>query len=246
MITIFIVMCLTMAITSSWLDLLATPSSTSSMIARPAATLQRCDEGMVKYFLNSGYTSLGSDTQFLYCRDTAGPPLRGGVVGTYQEDGFCPGRLPGKGSTAVDRTTAPPWEGRKVGLPPPGGGSQGGGGCEGQEISPPDTEYGRAIHCDTTDSGALQGGRAAAGDTGTTAMVGAIGHILEAGEGKGGKGGSGSGTGGSNRGGDGDTRIRNGSGFRASPHEGVDHGQHRGGGVPGGQWVQWDRMERGG
>ena len=23
-------------------------------------------------------------SQFLYCRDTAGPPLRGGVVGTYQ------------------------------------------------------------------------------------------------------------------------------------------------------------------
>ena len=59
--------------------------------------------------------------QFLYCRDTAGPPLWGGVVVTHQEDGVCPGRLPGQGSTAVDRTTAPPWEGRKVGLPPPGG-----------------------------------------------------------------------------------------------------------------------------
>ena len=39
--------------------------------------------------------------------------------------------------------------------PPPGGGSQGGGGCEGQDIGPPETEYGRAIHCDATDSGAL-------------------------------------------------------------------------------------------
>ena len=85
-----------------------------------------------------------------------------------------------------------------------------------------------------------------AGDTGPTAMVGAIGHRLEAGEGKGGKGGSSSGTSGSNCGGDGDTRIGNGGGFRASPHEGVDHRQHRGGGVSGGQWVQRGRMERGG
>ena len=164
-----------------------------------------------------------SDTQFLYCRDTAGPPLQGGVVGTYQEDGVCPGRLPGQVSTTVDRTTAPPWEGRKVGLPPPGGGSQGGGGSEGQDIGPPNTEYGRAIHCDTTDSGALRGDGAAAGDTGPTAMVGTIGNRLEAGEGKGGKGGSNSGTRGSTCGGDGDTRIGNGSG---------------GGGVTGGQWLQ--------
>ena len=94
--------------------------------------------------------------------------------------------------------------------------------------------------------GFLQGGGAAAGDTGPTAMVGAIGHRLEAGEGKGGKVGSGSGAGGRNCRGDGDTRIGNGSGFRDSPHEWVDHGQHRGGGVPGGQWFQRGRMERGG
>ena len=89
--------------------------------------------------------------------------------------------------------------GMESGLPPPGGGSQGGGVREGQDISPPETEYGHAIHCDTTDSGALRGGGAAAGDTGPTAMVGSIGHRLEDGKGKGGKGGSGSGTGGSNR-----------------------------------------------
>ena len=65
---------------------------------------------------------------------------------------------------------------------PPGGGSQGGGGREVQEIGPPETEYGRAIHCNTTDSGALRGGVAAAGDTGPIAMVGAIGHRLEASE----------------------------------------------------------------
>ena len=34
-------------------------------------------------------------TQILYCRDTAGPPLRGGYLGPHQEDGGCPGRVPG-------------------------------------------------------------------------------------------------------------------------------------------------------
>ena len=167
-------------------------------------------------------------------------------MGPHQEDEVCPGRLPGQGSTAVDRTNATPWEGRKVGLPPTGRGSQGGRGRESQDIGPPETEYGRAIHCDSTDSGALRGGGAAAGDTGPTAMMGAIGYILEAGEGKGGKGVSNSGTRGSNCGGDGDTRIGNRSGFRSSPHEGVEHRQHRGGGVTGGQWLQRGRMERGG
>ena len=66
-------------------------------------------------------------------------------------------------------------------------------------------------------------------------MVGAIGYRLEAVEGKGVKGGGNSRTRGSTCGGDGDTRIRSGSRFRTSPpHEGVEHRQHRGGGVTGG------------
>ena len=77
-------------------------------------------------------------------------------------------------------------------------------------------------------------------------MVGAARDRLEAGEGKGGKGGGNSGTCGSTCGGDGDTRIGNGSGFRTSPHEGVEHRQHRGEGVTGGQWLQRGRMEWGG
>ena len=128
-------------------------------------------------------------------------------------------------------------------LPPPGGCSQGGGGREGQDIGPPETEYGRAIHCDTTDSGALRGGGAAAGGTGPTAVVRAVGNILECGEGK---GGSGSGTGGSKRGGDGDTGIGSGNGFGTSPHDGVDRRRHRGRGVPGSQWFQRGGVERGG
>ena len=77
-------------------------------------------------------------------------------------------------------------------------------------------------------------------------MVGEIGHRLEAGEGKGGKGGSVSGTGGSNRGGDRDTRIGNGSNFRSSPHEGVDHGntgEEASLGASGSSGAEWSGVE---
>ena len=69
--------------------------------------------------------------------------------------GICPGRLPGQGITAADSMAAPPGEGRRMVLPLPGGGSKGGGGREGQDIGPTETYYGRAIYCDTTDSGDL-------------------------------------------------------------------------------------------
>ena len=57
-----------------------------------------------------------------------------------EKNGICPGRLPGQGSTAADRTAAPPGEGREMVLPLPGGGSKAGGGCEGQEIGPLEIE----------------------------------------------------------------------------------------------------------
>ena len=168
--------------------------------------------------------------QYKSCVTLTGPPLRGGVM-VPQEDGGFPGRVPGQGSTAIDRTNAMPWEGRRVDLPPPGGGYQESGDRESQDIGPPETEYGRAIHCDATESGTLQGGGATEGDTGPTAMVGATQDRLEAGAGKGGKGGGNSGTRGITCRDDGDTRIGKGNG---------------GGGVTGGQWLQWGRMERGG
>ena len=61
-------------------------------------------------------------------------------------------------------------------LPLPGGGSKGGGGREGQDIGPPETEYGRAIYCDANDSGDLRGGGETAGDTSPTAVVGTVGN----------------------------------------------------------------------
>ena len=77
---------------------------------------------------------------------------------------------------AADRTVAPPGEGRKMVLPLPGGGSKGGGGREGQDIGPPETEYGCAIYCDEADSGALRGGRETAGDTSPTAVAVTVGN----------------------------------------------------------------------
>ena len=94
-------------------------------------------------------------TQFLYCRDTAGPPLRGGDLGSYQEDGGCPGRVPGQVSTADDGAHATPWEGRKVAVPPPVGSYQGSGDSASKDIGPLETEYGRAIRCDAADYGTL-------------------------------------------------------------------------------------------
>ena len=71
------------------------------------------------------------------------------------------------------------------GLPLPGGGSKGGGFREGQDIDPPETEYGRAIYCDKADSGDLRGGAETMGDTGPPEMVGTDGHLLEVGQGEG-------------------------------------------------------------
>ena len=48
-------------------------------------------------------------------------------------------------------------------VPPPGGSYQGSGDRESTDIVPPETEYGRTIHCDATDSGTLRGDRAAGG-----------------------------------------------------------------------------------
>ena len=83
--------------------------------------------GMVGAGAGTGGGGPESVTEFLYCRDTAGPPLRGGVVGFDRENGICPGRLPGQGSQAADRMAAPSGERWKMVLPLPGRGSKGAG-----------------------------------------------------------------------------------------------------------------------
>ena len=127
-----------------------------------------------------------SVTEFLYCRDTAGPPLRGGDVGPDEKDGVGPGRLSGQGSKNVNRETASPWEGWAVGLPVPGRGDEGGRDRADLDINPPEAEHGRAIYCDVADSGPVKGGSKTARCTGPKAMVGADGDRLEGGQGKGG------------------------------------------------------------
>ena len=76
-------------------------------------------------------------------------------MGFDGENGICPGRLPGQGSQAADRTAAPSGEQWKMVLPLPGGGSKEGGCREGQDINPLEKEYGRTIYCNKADSGAM-------------------------------------------------------------------------------------------
>ena len=111
-------------------------------------------------------------------------------------------------------------------VPPPGGSYQGSGDHASTDIGPPETEYGCAIHCDAADSRTLRGGGAVGGDTGPTTIVVTTRDRLEAGAGTRRKGGGISRTGRSNcrEGDDRYTRIGKGNG---------------GGGVTGGQWLQW-------
>ena len=90
--------------------------------------------------------------------------------------GLTRGRHPGQGNTAADRKAAPPGAGQRMVLPLPGRGSKGGRVRGGQYIDPPETEYGRAIYCDVTDSGALRGGGETTGGTSPTAVVGTVGN----------------------------------------------------------------------
>ena len=96
-----------------------------------------------------------SVTEFLYCRDTAGPPLRGGNVGPDAEDGVSLGRLPGQGCKAPNREATSPREGWAVVLPISGGSNEGGGRRADQDVDPSEAEYGRAIYCDATNSGPM-------------------------------------------------------------------------------------------
>ena len=110
---------------------------------------------------------------------------------------------------------------------PPGGSYQGSGDRESTDIGPPETEYGRAIHCDTTNSGNLRCDGAEGGDKGPPTMVGTARDRLEAGAGTGRKSDGSSRTRGRNyryEDDDGDTSIGKGNG---------------GGGVTGSQWLQW-------
>ena len=103
----------------------------------------------------------------------AGPPLWGGDVGSYEKYGVGPGRLSGQGCKKVNGETASPWEGWAVVLPVPGGGDEGGGDRADSDIDPPEAEHGRAIYCDSADSGPVRGGSKTAGVTGPKEMVGA-------------------------------------------------------------------------
>ena len=126
-------------------------------------------------------------------------------------------------------------------LPPPVVSNTGCGDCEGEDIGPQETEYGRAIRCNTTISGPLRGIGATGGITGPPKMVGAEGDRLETGTGEDITRGDGGNDNRHGRGGD------NGAG--SGGNIGVRHrigGGEGGGGVTGSQWLQWGEVEQGG
>ena len=117
----------------------------------------------------------------------------------------------------------------------PGRGDEGGGDCAYSDINTPEAEHGRAIYCDTDDSGPVRGGSKAAGGTGPKAMVGADRDRLEGGQGKVGSNGR-----------SGEANV---DGLRLGArgrHTGWVRERHQGGGFPGSKRIQWSRVERGG
>ena len=111
------------------------------------------------------------------------------------------------------------------------------------DVNPLEAEHGRAIYCDAADSGPMQSGSEAAGDTGPKDMVGADGDRLEGGQGNGGGKGRRRIGGGGGGGGAGVDRL----GLRSrSRHTGGERGRHWGGGVPGSKRLQWSGVERSG
>ena len=121
---------------------------------------------------------------------------------------------------------------------PLAGGDKGRGDSESKDIGPPETEYGRAIRCGAADSGTLCGDGATGGGTGPSKMVGTARDQLEAGAGEEGK------SGGCRR----KDHNRNCRDDNSDARDGViGFGKGiGGGGVTGGQWLQWGGMERGG
>ena len=74
-------------------------------------------------------------------------------MGSDEENGISPGRLPGQGCKAANRSATSTREVWAVVIPIPGGSTGGGGRREDQDVDPSEAEYGRALYCDATDSG---------------------------------------------------------------------------------------------
>ena len=121
-------------------------------------------------------------------------------------------------------------------VPPPGGSNKGRRDREGEDIGPPETEYGRAIRCNAADSGTLRGDETTGVDTGPPKMVVTDRNRLEAGVGEELKYGGGG------------RKDRNGRDDNSDAGDGVIGFRKGigGGGVTGGQWLQWGGVERGG
>ena len=88
-------------------------------------------------------------------------------------DGEGPGQFPvqGREEDHMEATTAT--EGRELEIPTAGGGNEGGGNGGDTDIYYTEAEYGRAIYCDTADSGPMRAGHPAARSVVVSEVVGA-------------------------------------------------------------------------
>ena len=160
---------------------------------------------------------------------SGGPALWGGDLGPNSADGEGPGQFPVQGRAEDYGEATAETEVRELGIPTAGGGNKGGGNGGDTDIYYTEAEYGRAIYCDTADSGPMRAGHPAARSAGVSEVVVAGGDrprgIAETGGGI------------SNK--IGDRYV-----FKGGVGQGDDQGSgRRRGGVSGSEWVQWSGVE---
>ena len=151
-------------------------------------------------------------------------------VGIKYADVEEPGKFPVQGREEDHGEIAAAKEGQDMNITADGGNNEGNGNGGDTDLNSPEAEYGRAIHCNTADSGPMRTVHLAARRAGVSAVVGTYGDRPEgrAREGGGSSGGNGN---------------RRGFGVRGRARRGCE--SKRRGGVPGSERIQWNGVERG-
>ena len=92
-------------------------------------------------------------------------------MGAYSEDGDVSRQFSVRGCAEDHRESAAARKGREMVLPFVGGSNEGYRDCLDTDINPPEAEYGRAIYCDTADSGPVRKGHPVARRAGNLVVV---------------------------------------------------------------------------
>ena len=113
---------------------------------------------------------------FFLSHRPVGVALRCGYVGGYPPYGSGPGGFPRPGGASTDGAVAAAEVRQDMGLHLGGGGERGGGVQANGDLHLELAEYGRAVYCDVTNSGPVQGGGEESGVTGRYVVVVKVGH----------------------------------------------------------------------